>query len=318
MVKIGYGISSEEHAPSDIVGHARRAEEAGFTYSLISDHFHPWVPRQGHSPFVWNVIGGIAAVTKNLRLGTGVTCPIIRIHPAIMAQAAATAACMLPGRFFFGVGTGERLNEHVLGDHWPSHEVRLEMLEEAIELMRHLWQGGTRSFRGDYYEAENACIYDLPAEPIPVAIAAAGPEAAELAGRVADALVNFEPNGDVVKTFEKAGAKGKPKYGQMKVCWGADEKKAKETAREWWPNAGLKGPLNVELALPEHYEEASQDVTPDEVAKKIVCGPDPAKHIAKIEEFAKAGYDHVYLTQVGPDQEGFIQFAAKELMPKFR
>jgi G6PDH family F420-dependent oxidoreductase len=317
MVAVGYGISSEEHSPLDIVEHARRAEEVGFTYALISDHFHPWVPKQGHSPFVWSVIGGIAAATRTLRLGTGVTCPIIRIHPAIIAQAAATSACMLPGRFFFGIGTGERLNEHVLGDRWPSHQTRLAMLEEAVELIRHLWQGGTRSFEGEYYEVENARLYDLPAEPPPIYVAAVGPETGEAAGRIGDGLINHGPEPEPVKAFDAAGGKGKPKYGQMKVCWASDEATAKKTAREAWPTAGLKGPLNVELALPEHFEEASQDVTEDEVAESIVCGPDPARHAAEIEKFARAGYDHVYVTQVGPDQEGFLRFYEREVLPKF-
>jgi G6PDH family F420-dependent oxidoreductase len=213
MVAIGYGISSEEHTPLDIVEHARRAEEVGFTYALISDHFHPWVPKQGHSPFVWSVIGGIAAATRTLRLGTGVTCPIIRIHPAIIAQAAATSACMLPGRFFFGIGTGERLNEHVLGDRWPSHQTRLAMLEEAVDLIRHLWQGGTRSFEGEYYEVENARIYDLPAEPPPIYVAAVGAETGQAAGRIGDGLINHGPEPEPVEAFEAAGGKGKPKFG---------------------------------------------------------------------------------------------------------
>ena len=318
MVNIGYAISSEEHAPNDIVEHARRAEEIGFPYALISDHFHPWVPKQGHAPFVWGVIGGIAQATKTLRLGTGVTCPMIRIHPAIIAQAAATAACMMPGRFFLGVGTGERLNEHVLGDHWPSHEVRMEMLEESIEVIRHLWQGGTRSFRGDYYEVENARIYTLPDELPPIVVAASGPEAGELAGRIGQGLVCTAPDAEIVGAFDKGGGKGKPKYGKMTVCYHPSEQEAKKTAYEWWPNAGLKGALSVEVALPEHYEEAAKVVTPDDVAKHVLCAPDAEKHVAKIEEYVKAGYDHVYVHQVGPDQESFFRFYEQEVLPRFR
>jgi coenzyme F420-dependent glucose-6-phosphate dehydrogenase len=317
MVNIGYAISSEEHAPNDIVQHARRAEEIGFPYALISDHFHPWVPKQGHSPFVWGVIGGIAQATKTLRLGTGVTCPMIRIHPAIIAQAAATAACMMPGRFFLGVGTGERLNEHVLGDHWPSHEVRMEMLEEAVEVIRHLWQGGTRSFRGDYYEVENARIYTLPVELPPIVVAGAGPDAGELAGRIGDGFVGTAPEPKTVQAFDKAGGKGKPKYAQMTVCYHQSEEEAKKIAYELWPNAGLKGPLSVEVALPEHYEEAAKVITPDDVAKNVVCGPDAERHVARIEEYVKAGYDHVYVHQVG-DQESFFRFYEREILPRYR
>jgi coenzyme F420-dependent glucose-6-phosphate dehydrogenase len=318
MVNIGYAISSEEHAPNDIVEHASRAEEIGFPYALISDHFHPWVPKQGHAPFVWGVIGAIAHATRTLRLGTGVTCPMIRIHPAIIAQAAATAACQMPGRFFLGVGTGERLNEHVLGDHWPSHEVRTEMLAEAVEVIRHLWQGGTRSYRGDYYEVENARIYTLPDELPPIAIAAAGPEAAELAGRIGDAFVGTAPEAKNVQAFEKAGGKGKPIYGKVTVCYHESEAEAKKIAHEWWPNGGLKGALSVEVALPEHYEEAVKILTPDDVAKHVVCGPDAQKHVERIDEYVEAGYDHVYVHQVGPDQESFFRFYEKEILPRYR
>ena len=217
-VQIGYAISSEEHLPNDIVRHARMAEEAGFTYALISDHYHPWVDAQGHSPFVWSVIGGIATATENLRLGTGVTCPTVRIHPAIIAQAAATSAAMMPGRFFLGVGTGEALNEHITGDRWPETDVRQEMLEEAIEIMRLLWQGGNQSYHGAFYTVENARLYTLPEEPVEVMIAASGPSAAELAGRLGDGLITTSPDKKVVQAFEGAGGKG-PRYGQMTVCW---------------------------------------------------------------------------------------------------
>src|SRR5919197_6229690 len=188
-MELGFSLSSEEHRPGPLVEQARRAEEAGFTFSLISDHYHPWIDQQGHSPFVWTVIGGVAQATRRLRLGTGVTCPIIRVHPAIIAQAAATAAAMMPGRFFLGVGTGENLNEHVLGDQWPAPDDRLDMLEEAVELMRTLWQGDYQTFRGDFYVAEQARIYDLPDEPLRVMVAASKPNAAELAAREGDGLI---------------------------------------------------------------------------------------------------------------------------------
>src|SRR5918992_1400453 len=196
MVDVGYALSSEEHSPNDLVRYARRAEEAGFTFALISDHYHPWIDRQGHSSFVWNVIGGIAQATERLRLGTRVTCPTIRIHPAIVAQAAATAAALMPGRFFLGVGSGENLNEHVVGERWPPLAVRLEMLEEAIEAIRELWTGKLVSHRGKHYTIENARLYTLPDEPPPLVVAAAGPNAAELAGRMGDGLVGVSPQAE--------------------------------------------------------------------------------------------------------------------------
>lgn len=316
MVEIGYAISSEEHQPNDIVKHAQLAEEAGFTYALISDHFHPWIDAQGHSPFVWSVIGGIATATKRLQLGTGVTCPTVRTHPAIIAQAAATSAAMMPGRFFLGVGSGEALNEHIVGQRWPETEIRLAMLEEAVAVMRLLWQGGNQSHHGQYYTVENARLYTLPEEPVKVMVGASGPKAAELAGRIGDGYVGTSPDAKTIQAFEKAGGKG-PRYGQMTVCWAKDEKAALQTAHKIWPNAAIPGELGQELPSPAHFEQAAQLVTPEKVAETVVIGPDAAKYLAKIEEYVKAGYDHVYIHQVGPDQEGFIRFAEREILPRY-
>jgi G6PDH family F420-dependent oxidoreductase len=315
-VELGYSLSSEEHGPTELVRNAQRAEEAGFTFALVSDHFHPWVDRQGQSPFVWSVIGGIAEATSSLRLGTGVTCPTIRIHPAILAQAAATSAVMMPGRFFLGVGTGENLNEHILGDRWPAADARLEMLEEAISVMRQLWQGGYQTHRGRHYTVENARIYTLPDEPPPVAVAATQPQAAKLAGRVGDALVSVAPDEGVIDAFEDGGGKRKPRYGQLHVCVAGSEEEAKQTAHEWWPNAGLEGPLTQELALPAHFEAAAQMVTPDDVAEKVICGGDPDRHLDQIKAYEDAGFDHVYVHQVGPDQESFFDFYTRRVMPR--
>jgi G6PDH family F420-dependent oxidoreductase len=317
MVDVGYAISSEEHLPNDIVCHARLAEDAGFGYALISDHYHPWIDRQGHSPFVWGVIGGIAQATERLRLGTGVTCPTVRIHPAIIAQAAATAGAMMPGRFFLGVGSGENLNEHIFGDAWPETEVRQEMLEEAITVIRLLWEGGNKSHRGKHYTVQNARIYTLPEEPVPIMVAASGPEAAKLAGRVGDGFVGTSPDANTIQAFERAGGKGKPRYGQMTVCWAADEASARMTAHEIWPNGAIPGELGQELPQPAHFEQAAQLVTEDKVAEGVVCGPDPQKHIEQIQAYADAGYDHVYVHQVGPDQAGFIDFYKREILPRF-
>src|ERR671933_2624347 len=211
-MEVGYAISSEEHSPRDLVANARAAEDAGFTFGLISDHYHPWIDAQGHSAFVWSVIGGIAQVTERFRIGTGVTCPLIRIHPAIVAHAAATCACLMPGRFFLGVGTGEHLNEHVLGDRWPAPDERLEMLEEAVELIRLLWQGGYQTHRGKHYTVEQARLYTLPDEPPPIVVAAAQPNAAKLAGEKGDGYMNTSPDREIVQRFEDAGGRG-PRYG---------------------------------------------------------------------------------------------------------
>jgi coenzyme F420-dependent glucose-6-phosphate dehydrogenase len=313
-VELGYSLSAEEHPPLELVAHARRAEEAGFSFALVSDHFHPWTDRQGQSAFVWNVVGGIAVATDELELGTGVTCPLIRVHPAVVAHAAATSAAMMPGRFFLGVGTGENLNEHVLGDHWPPAAKRREMLDEAVRLMRELWDGELTSFEGEHYRVENARIYTLPDEPIRVLVAASGPKAAELAGRIGDGLITTAPKTELVDAFESAGGSG-PKIGQLTVCWAETEDEARRTAHEVWPNAALTGPLGQELALPSHFEAAVEMVDENDVAKSVVCGPDVARHLEAIEAFANAGLDRVYVHQVGEDQLGFMSFYEREIMP---
>ncbi|HXH13025.1 MAG TPA: TIGR03557 family F420-dependent LLM class oxidoreductase [Alphaproteobacteria bacterium] len=318
MFEIGYALSSEEFPPRDLIGYACRAEQAGFTFAMISDHFHPWIDRQGHSPFVWSVIGGIAQATQRLVVGTGVTCPTMRIHPAIIAQAAATVAAMMPGRFFLGVGTGENLNEHILGDRWPPHDVRLEMLEEAVEVIRLLWQGGTQTYRGLYYVVENARIYTLPEQLPPIIVAASGPRAAEAAGRIGDGLVTTAPKAEILQRFQAEGGSGKPAYGQLTVCWASDEADARRLAYEHWPTAAVRGELTQELPTPAHFAQAAEMVREEDIAQAIICGPDPERHLAGIREFVEAGYDHVYIHQVGPNQEGFFHFYEHEVLPKLR
>jgi coenzyme F420-dependent glucose-6-phosphate dehydrogenase len=313
-MEIGYSFSSEEHAPRDLVRHAALAEQAGFSWGLISDHIHPWIDAQGHSPFVWAVIGGIAEATESFRIGTGVTCPLIRIHPAIVAHAAATCAVLMPGRFFLGVGTGENLNEHVLGDRWPAPDERLDLLEEAVEVIGLLWQGGEQTHRGRFYTVDHARVYDVPDEPPPIYVAAAQPLAAELAGRIGDGLIGVAPDEEVVSRFDAGGGAGKPRYGQMHVCWAEDEAEARRTAYEVWPNAAITGALGQELARPAHFEQAAEMVSEDDVAEAVPCGPDPGPIRERIEEYAEAGFDHVYIHQIGPDQEGFLRFAARELL----
>jgi G6PDH family F420-dependent oxidoreductase len=314
--ELGYSLSCEEHPPNDLVRFAKAAEDAGFTFALISDHFHPWIDAQGNSAFVWSVIGAISHATDRIRLGTGVTCPLIRIHPAIIAQAAATSAAMMPGRFFLGVGTGENLNEHVLGDKWPAPDERLEMLEEAVEVIRLLWQGGYQTHRGRHYTVEQARIYTLPDRLPEICVAAAQPNAAALAGRIGDGFIGVAPEPGLVEKFRQNGGDGKPRYGHVTACWAAGEEEAKRTACENWPNAGFEGQLNQELALPAHFEAAAQMVEPDDLAETLPLGPDPDRYLAAIKEFEDAGYDHVYIHQIGPDQHGFIEFAQRELMPQ--
>ena len=316
MVQIGYTLSSEEHEANTLVRNAQMAEDAGFAFLSISDHFHPWVEAQGHAPFVWAVIGGIAPATERIPLGTGVTCPTVRTHPAIIAHAAATVATMMPGRFFLGVGSGEALNEHITGERWPETEIRLEMMEEAVEVIRLLWQGGNQSFHGTYYTIENARIYDLPEEQIPIVVSATGPKAAEVAGRIGDGLWNTSPDKKINEIYERAGGSG-PRYVQVTVCWGENRDRALQTAHRIWPNSAIPGELSQELPTPTHFEQAAKLVTPEKVAEGIVLGTDPQPYLEKVEAWVQAGYDHIYFHQIGPDQEGFIRFAEREILPRY-
>jgi G6PDH family F420-dependent oxidoreductase len=314
-VELGYHLSSEEHGPNELVRNAARAEETGFGFATIADHFHPWTDAQGESPFVWGVLGGIAATTSSLRVGTAVTCPLIRFHPALVAQAAATSAVMFGNRFFLGLGTGENLNEHITGHRWPPPAVRREMLEEAVEVIRLLWRGGTRSHHGAYYTVENARIYTRPAEAPPVYVAAAGTASSELAGRIGDGLVAAAPQPSTVEGFHGSGGRGKPCLGQLHVCWAESEATARRVAHAIWPNAALRGQLGMELALPAYFEQAAETVREGDVARAVVCGPDPEAHVAAIRRFEDAGFDMVSVHQIGPDQEGFLRFYEREIVP---
>jgi coenzyme F420-dependent glucose-6-phosphate dehydrogenase len=262
------------------------------------------------------VIGGIAQATERLRLGTGVTCPTIRIHPAIIAHAAATAGAMMGDRFFLGVGAGENLNEHVLGDHWPAPDERLEMLGEAIEVLRLLWRGGYRTHRGKHYTVENARLYTLPEQPVQIAVAAAKPKAAELAGRLADAYINTSPERELVQRFERAGGEGKPRYGGITCCWAPTEDEGAELVHRVWPNAAVGGDLGYELPLPKHFEQAAENVTPEDLKKLLPVGPDPDRYVEQIREYEQAGFTHVYFHQIGREQNGFFRFWRDELQPR--
>jgi len=316
MATIGIFLSSEEQSAKRLVDIAVKAEDAGFRDLWISDHFHPWLDAQGESPFVWSTIGAIAAATREVTVTTAVTCPTVRIHPAIVAQAAATSATLLDGRFRLGVGTGEALNEHVLGDPWPGIEQRLSMLEESVAIMRALWEGGNVSHDGQHYVVDRARIYSLPEEPVQVLASAFGPKATESVAGYADGYINVVPDADLLQAYRDAGGAG-PAQGGMKVCWGADEAACLKTVHELWPNEALGGELAQVLPMPAHYEAACEPVTEEMLAEAVPCGPDPEKHAAAIKAFFDAGYDEVYVNQIGDDQEGFLRFMAEEIAPRF-
>jgi G6PDH family F420-dependent oxidoreductase len=314
MAAVGVFLSSEEHGATALVEQAKLAEAAGFGSLLISDHFHPWTDAQGESPFVWGVIGAIAGSTT-MKVTTGVTCPTVRIHPVVLAQAAATAQSLLHGRFVFGVGSGEALNEHILGDPWPSAPVRLEMLEEAIEVIRAMWEGGVVRHEGKHYTVENARLYSRPDAAPPIAVSAFGPTAVALAARVGDGLVTVKPDRDMVTAYRRQGGAG-PVIGAVKLCWGPDEKTTVETAHHLWRTEVLRGQQMQELPMPAHFEEAASLVTEDMVADVISCGPDPERHVRAISAYLNAGFDEVYVNQIGTDWSGFLEFYAQELRPR--
>jgi G6PDH family F420-dependent oxidoreductase len=312
-MKIGYFLSCEEFGPRDLVDQARQAEEAGFHALWISDHFHPWNDEQGHSPFVWSVIGAVAEATK-LHITTGVTCPTTRIHPAIIAQAAATSAVLSEGRFSLGVGTGEALNEHILGDPWPESAVRREMLEEAVEVIRLLWEGGQKSHRGEYYDVSTARIYDLPQTPPQILVSGFGPKAIDLAASIGDGFVTTTPDADGIARYRSRGGTG-PVHAGTKVCYGPDEEAARATAYRLWPNEALPGELAQILPTPAHFEQACELVTPERLSTPV--GPDIDRHLEALQAYADAGVDELYVQQIGPDQEPFFREWAPQVLERF-
>jgi G6PDH family F420-dependent oxidoreductase len=315
-MKIGYFLSCEEHGPRELVRQARMAEEAGFSDLWISDHYHPWIDAQGHSPFVWSVIGALAEATEHATVTTAVTCPTVRIHPAVIAQAAATSAVLLERRFRLGVGSGEALNEHILGDPWPSASVRLEMLEEAIELIRTLWTGAQVEHTGRHYRVENAQLYTRPDEPPSILVSGFGPKAVDLAARVGDGYCITMPDADLIDRF-RSRARDKRVEAGTKVCYGANRDAAVATAHRLWPNEVLPGELAQVLPQPAHFEQASELVTEEMVADSVPCGPDLDEHVAALQEFADAGVDHLYVQQIGSEQEPFFKAYAEHVLQRF-
>ena len=317
-VELGYWLSSEEHAPATLVRNAVAAEQHGFGTAMISDHLSPWTPKQGQSGFVWAVLGAIANATQTLRVGTGVTAAIHRMHPLVIAHAAATVETLMPGRFFLGLGTGERLNEDPLGERWPRPGERRAMLCEAVEIIRALWGGDVVTRSSGHFDLERAQLFSLPDVPPPVVAAASGPRSARVAGELADGMLATSPSLDVVSSFEAAGGRDKPCLVQLQVCWAADDDAARRTVREWWPNGGVPGPILGEIPRATDFEELGEALSDESVLGAVVTGPDPEPYRTVIDQAVGAGFRTVYLHQVGPDQAGFLDFAARELQPVYQ
>ncbi|MCA9858200.1 MAG: TIGR03557 family F420-dependent LLM class oxidoreductase [Thermomicrobiales bacterium] len=318
MVAIGYSLMTEQRSPVDIVADAQLAEQAGFDFATISDHYHPWIEAQGHSGFCWSMLGAISQVTSRLPVTTYVTAPIIRYHPAVIAQAAATMATLMPERFRLGLGSGENLNEHVVGGGFPANDVRQEILEEAVEIIRELWQGDYVTYRGQHFDVERARVFDLPDRLPDIGIAAGGPQAAELAASAGDFLITTVPDPKLIQTYEKAAGPGHAIVGQTPVCWAQDEQGARKTAHklQGWTVAGWK--VQTELVDPESFQEIADQTTEEQVAETVPSGPDLDQIVDAVKQYVDAGFTEIAITQVGPDQQGFCDIFHNELGPKLR
>ena len=316
-MQIGYKLASEAFGPKEIIDQAVRAEQAGFDFVEMSDHYHPWLDVQGHSSFTWTVLGTIAAKTERLGLATGVTCPTIRYHPAIIAQAAAALAIVSDGRFVLGVGAGERLNEHVVGQGFPSVRGRHERRREALEIIRLLWSGGYQSYEGKHLQLEDARVFDLPDELPLIAVACSGPASVQLAAELGDGIFATEPQAELVQGYRQAGGQG-PGYVEVPLSWAPDAEQAVQATLETtrWAVTGWK--VMSELPNPVNFEAASATVTADDIRKQFSVGPDPEVHVQNAQQFVDAGFDRLVLMNTGPDPDGFFDFFAKELNDRVR
>ncbi|MFD7237268.1 TIGR03557 family F420-dependent LLM class oxidoreductase [Streptomyces syringium] len=317
-MKVGYKLATESFGPGELIRQAVRAEQAGFDFVEMSDHFHPWLDNQGHSPFTWTVLGAIAVKTERIGLVTGVTCPTVRYHPAIIAQAAATLALVCDGRFTLGVGSGERLNEHVIGPGFPgSVRVRHEMLREALEIIRSLWRGGYRSYEGKHLRLEDARVFDLPEQLPLIPVAAGGAAAARIAAELGDGLFATEPKSELVRHYREAGGSG-PCYAEVPMAWADDEhtaaKAVLETSR--WAVTGWK--VMSELPNPANFDAATATVREEDILEQFACGPDPARYVEAAQGYVDAGFDHLVMQNAGPDPDGFIDFYQRELDHRIR
>ena len=314
-MRLGYKLIAESYGPKEIVRQAVEAERAGFDFVEISDHYHPWLSGTDHAGFAWSMLASIAAKTTRIELGTGVTCPTMRYHPAIVAQAAATTAILADGRMFLGLGSGENLNEHIIGRPWPAVHVRQAMLREAIRIIRLLWSGGYQSYEGKYLQISDARVFDLPDELPVIAVAAGGQQAAAIAAELGDGLFATEPDRKIVSTYSQHGGLG-PRFAEVPLAWAPDEGSAAASAYEKF-RFGLTGwKVQSELPNPVNFRAATAFVGEDHILASFACGPDPARHVEVSRDYVDAGFDNLVLTNAGPDPDGFFEFFAQTLRPR--
>ena len=316
----GYTMMTEQAGPKDLVAHGVGAEEVGFDFAVCSDHYFPWLSEMGHAPHAWTVLGAAAQATSRIPLMTYVTCPTFRYHPAVVAQKAATLQILSDGRFTLGLGSGENLNEHVVGGGWPPADVRQEMLVEAIRIIRDLFEGeGYTNFRGEHFDVESAKLWDLPQQPVPIGVAAGGKQACTIAGELGDALIATEPKPELVEYFDAAGGTGKPRIGQMPISFDADKGAAVTRAHSLFRWFGLGWKVNAELPGPPAFDAASSFVREDDVAGSIPCGDDVDAVLEAAQAYADAGYTHLALLQIGGDQQiPYLEWTERALMPAWR
>jgi G6PDH family F420-dependent oxidoreductase len=317
MVSVGYTLMCEQTGPKELIDYAVRAEQAGFDFAVISDHFNPWLESQGHSPYAWSVLGAVAHATSTMELMSFVTCPTRRYHPAVVAQKAATIGVLSDGRFTLGLGSGENLNEHVAGP-WPHVQQRHDMFDEALQIIRGLLDGERLTFSGDYFDVPEARLWDLPPLRVPIAVAISGRASAEIAAEYADAAVAVEPDAHLVDLYSDAGGSGN-RYGQAAICWGPDPDACLKTVHDQWRWSGLGWKVNAELPEPESFASATQFVRPEDVAQTVPYGPDLDRHVEAVRKFADAGFTHVAVVQIGADsQPAFLDWAQQELLPRIK
>ncbi len=320
MTRFGYTMMCEQSPPDALVKDVVAAERAGFDFSVISDHYQPWLASQGHSPYAWAVLGAAAQATERIPLMSFVTCPTMRYHPAVVAQKAATIQILSGGRFRLGLGAGESLNEHVVGRRWPAVAERHRMLAEALEVIAALFdEEGTVNYHGSYFQTDSARLWDQPKERVPIGVAVSGADSCRLAGAKAEVMIATEPKAELGELFDAAGGKGKPRVGQIAICYDADRDTAIERAHDQFRWFGLGWKVNADLPNPESFQGATEFVTREQVAEQIACGPDVHEHVSKIEQFIDAGFDDVALVQIGGEsQSSFIAWAEDELLPALR